>query len=215
MAFVVVAVLASALAATPLPPGRYRLDVSISSSTAVPLIGDSVTRSMSVVDIDASGDARQQTCAITTTGRGYVVRATPRALAALPVQRYRWVVDGDRVYADPGPLRFGDDDGDRDGAVGLAMDLTIDAFGSFVVQVQSSGHTVLAGTRTDAGAGGRAIVKQSRQRVLSGLPMRVDGESRVDDARFVLTRLSASVSGGGGDGGDRSKDGGAPDVGCP
>ena len=175
-----------------LPAGDYLLSLDLHLKTAIPVMGaaHARARTVSTLVIDDAGMATQKNCWVDTTGPGYRVEATRRALAAMPVQRYRLVVDGERVSADPGPLRFGDKDDDNDGDVGVAMDLVIDALGRFTVQVQSDGRSRLVGARTPTGAAGTVLVLYSKQKIVSGLPIVVDGQADVESARFTLERAA-------------------------
>jgi hypothetical protein len=175
-----------------LPAGNYLLSLDLHLKTAIPVVGaaHARARTLSTLVIDDDGMATQKNCWVDTTGPGYRVEATRRALAAMPVQRYRLVVDGERVSADPGPLRFGDEDDDHDGDVGVAMDLVIDALGRFTVQVQSDGRSRLVGARTPTGAAGTVEVLYSKQKIVSGLPIVVDGQADVESARFTIDRAA-------------------------
>lgn len=175
-----------------LPAGDYLLSLDLHLKTAIPVMGAARARArtVSTLVIDDAGMATQKNCWVDTTGPGYRVEATRRALAAMPVQRYRLVVDGERVSADPGPLRFGDKDDDNDGDVGVAMDLVIDALGRFTVQVQSDGRSRLVGARTPTGAAGTVEVLYSKQKIVSGLPIVVDGQADVESARFTIERAA-------------------------
>ena len=154
-----------------MPPGAYWLDTAIVSQVTVPVLGPqrSTTWSRSLVVIDADGWAEQRACTLRTEGPGYV--ASPTRLRAWPKQHYRFVVRGDVVRADPGPLVLRDDvDVDGDGERGAGMTLEL-AVGRFVVQVASRGHTLLTGARRGDIVIGTAEVRESRQRVLSGFPI--------------------------------------------
>lgn len=160
-----------------LPAGRYRLEVVVTTRATVRLLGSSVTRSLTVVDVDAAGDAVSQTTSIETKGRGYVARPLPTAYASLPAQRYRFDVNGDVVTADPGPL-----------SLTLPMEVVVVGAGRFVVDVESYGHSRYEGRRTKDGAAGTVVVIEQRQKVLSGLPVRIGDNPVVDSATFVLAR---------------------------
>ncbi len=157
-----------------LPPGRYCLTVVV-KTRAVRLLGASVTESRTRVDIDEHGEATSQTTSITASGRGYVARPLAKAYEHIPLQRYRFDVDGDAVVADPGPL-----------SLVLAMEVVVSRVGRFVVDVESHGHSRYVGRRTKRGAAGDVVVIEQRQRVLTGLPIRLDDSPAVDVATFVL-----------------------------
>ena len=179
------------LATSPLPAGRYQLDLELTASSALPLIGDVVTQTVSLVDVDDAGDAVEDICSIVSTGTGHRVIASARAVASLPRQRSRIFVDAaGALVADPPSMRFGDGDDDRDGAQGIAMDLIVDGIGRFTLQVQSNGRALLRGKRTPAGAVGRVEVVESQQRILSGLPFVVEGSAEVKSALFRLRRVA-------------------------
>lgn len=175
------AALTTTTSATTLPEGRYRLEVVARARASVAFVGASTTHTVSLVDVDAAGDAVQRVCSIETRGRGYVARPLPTALRDVPAQRYHVDVDGDRVRADPGPLHLGK-------AHPLTMEVIVKGVGRFVVDVESVGHAVLDGHLVDGGAAGRVVVKQNRQRIQRGLPFAVDGDTVVDDAAFTLVR---------------------------
>ncbi len=161
-----------------LAAGRYRLEVIVTTRPTVRLLGASVTRSVAVVDIDAAGDAVQRTTSIETRGRGYLARPLADAYAAMAPQRYRFEVDaGGVVTAAPGPL-----------SLTLKMEIVVTAVGRFVVDVESFGHSRYEGLLTAAGAAGDVVVIEQRQRVLSGLPVKLRETTVVDTATFTLTR---------------------------
>ena len=187
--------MANKLAANKLAAGHYQLVLEMKLVTHIPLIGGqrAFARSVSAIAINDDGMVTQTNCLIVTTGGGYRVMATPLALRALPQQRYRFVVDDhDGVTADLGPIAFGYEDDDHDGDVGVAMDLKIDALGTFVIQVESSGHTRLVGVRRGDVVTGTALVVRSHQRIVSGLPIIVEGTGLVEEARFTLTPVSTA-----------------------
>lgn len=181
---------------TTLAAGNYQLVLEMKLVTHIAVIGDqhAFARTVSFIAIDDDGVAAQTNCSVITTGGGYRVMATPRALRALPKQRYRFVVDDSGgVTADPGPLAFGYEDDDHDGDVGVAFELKIDALGTFVIQVESSGHTRLVGVRSNGDVvTGTALVVRSHQRIVSGLPIVVEGTGVVEEARFTLTPVSTA-----------------------
>lgn len=179
-----------------LAAGRYRLDLEVNLITHIPLLGDqkAVAITQSEIVLDEQGWATQTNTSITTRGNGYRLSAPPRSLRALPTQRYWIRVEGDAVSADPGTLTFGKDDDDHDGERGVAMELSIDALGTFTIQVESSGHSVLSGRLTPAGAAGAVTVLSNSQRIVSGLPIVVEGKATVVAARFTLTRMAPVVA---------------------
>ena len=189
------ATLPTATPTTKLAAGNYQLVLEMKLVTHIAVIGDqhAFARTASAIAIDDDGMATQTNCSVITTGGGYRVMATPRALRALPRQRYRFVVDDQGgVTADPGALAFGYKDDDHDGDVGLSMELKIDALGTFVIQVESDGHTRLSGVRRGDVVTGTATVLRSHQRIVSGLPIVVEGTGAVEEARFTLTPAAAA-----------------------
>lgn len=167
---------------TTLPAGRYRLEVTATARASVPLVGASTTFTVSLVDVDADGGAVQQVCSIETRGRGYLARPLPAALAALPAQRYRFELDGERLRADPGPLHLGKEKP-------LPMEVVVRGVGRFLVDVESLNHAVLDGRTNAGGAAGRVVVKANHQRIKKGLPFAVDGDTVIDEASFTLVRV--------------------------
>lgn len=143
--------------------------------------------------VDALGVATQRTCFVETRGRGYVARPTPRAIAAWPVQRYRFEVDDGVVRADPGPLVLpADVDVDGDGKPGTGMSLELD-IGRFEVQFASRGRMIFHGQQQGADVAGVVVVLESRQRIVSGLPLGLgdDETPRIERAVFRLLRTDA------------------------
>ena len=172
----------STTATSNLPAGRYRLEVVVKARASVPLVGASTTTTVSLVDIADDGSASQRVCSIETKGRGYVARPLLTALEALPPQLYRFTIDGDRVRADPGPLHLGKEKP-------LPMEVIVTGIGRFLVDVESVGHAVLDGRRTNDGVRGTVDVKQSKQTIKRGLPITIDGDTTVDTAAFTLVRI--------------------------
>ena len=193
-----------------LPPGTWRLDVTVVVSANVPVLGaqTTTTTSISTVELDAAGKAVATPCRVDTNGPGFKSFMPPATLRKLPLTRFAIVVDGKKVSADLGEGKVGyrgvgaipekaDDprviDVDGDGKPGTRMLLDIGAFGEWTLQVVSRGHTVLAGVLDDRGnVAGRPTKLDSEERVLSGLPVGMPERTEAIDPRrssFRLTRL--------------------------
>jgi hypothetical protein len=194
-----------------LPVGAYRLDVEVTVSTTLPVVGEqrTSTRTTSLLMVDGDGVATAVACAVATTGGTFTSRLPPSSISALPKSRFSIVVAGDHVSADMGEGTIGwrghgalprtaDDprvvDADGDGVPGMRMELDLGALGTWPMQVVTRGHTALRGTKTDDGAVGSLSRMESEQQVLSGLPVDLptsSGPVKAVASQFTLRRVDA------------------------
>ena len=197
-----------------LQPGAYRLDVDVVIVAQLPVIGEqrTVTRTISLLDVDETGMATARACRVETTGPGFVTRMPPASLLALPKSQFRLISNGATFTADLGEGRLGyrgngplpraaDDqrvtDPDGDGAPGLRVLLDLGALGEWTLQIVSRGHTTLEGTMTTDGATGRLSTVESEEQVLSGLPLALPQRTEAIDPRlskFVLQRIPTTAT---------------------
>jgi hypothetical protein len=194
--------------ATPESPslavGRYQIDLDYTIEVDVPVLGTqtSTTHTILLMDVVAEGSARfwsGVTCSIVTSGTGFTTTTPPSSLRTLNLPRLAIELDGNRLRADLGDGSLGYDgsrskilpksdddprirDTDGDGKPGMRMDLVIDGFGLFPINVVSSAHGYLDGRLKDGGARGKAISIRSEERVLSGLPV---PSPPMQDKRFL------------------------------
>jgi hypothetical protein len=189
--------------------------VEVVAVARVPVLGEqtAVTRTTSLLEVDAQRTAPAKACRVETRGAGFVTRMPTASLDNLPESRFPLYVEGDRLSADMGVGEIGYRGGgsipttakdprvidpDGDGKPGLRVDLDIGSLGKHPLQVVSRGHSVLGGTLDADGAGakGRLTRILSQEVVLSGLPVQLaprEAPLDPDRTRFRLRRVEGPL----------------------